>query len=88
MKNQLDLIISIVALVFMGIVVGFSWGTARKPETEPAVTKVNTAKVALPAVTIPMMNSLGGDTSKAGGAGGGAAKGGGGGAPRRGKGIG
>jgi len=70
MKNQNDLIVSIVAGVFaVGFAIAF-YLTKREPFVPPAVTKVNNAKLALPAADISYSNSLAG-AGGAGGAGGG-----------------
>jgi hypothetical protein len=70
MKNQNDLIVSIVAGVFaVGFAIAF-YLTKREPIVVPAVTKVNNAKLALPAADIAYTNSLAG-AGGAGGAGGG-----------------
>ena len=67
MKNQNDLIVSIVAAVFaLGFVAGFYF-TARKP-VEPAPSpKVDTTAVKLPDTTVVYTNGLSGGGAAAGG---------------------
>jgi len=80
MKNQLDLIVSLSALVIALVFAGVFWGTARKPVAPPAVVPVKTTPVALPTPTIPMVNGLvpaTGNTGRGGGGGGGGGKSGG-----------
>lgn len=70
MKNQLDLIVSLSALVIALVFAGVFWGTARKPLPPPAVTPVKVSPVALPAPAIPMTNGLVPTATKSGGGGG------------------
>lgn len=73
MKNQNDLIISIVAVVLALIIAGVCFGTKREPATIPAPEKVNLAAPALPAGDVVMVNTLpGGSTAGGAGMGGGA----------------
>lgn len=74
MKNQLDLIVSLSALVIALVFAGVFWGTARKPVPPPAVAPVKVSPVALPAPNVPMTNGLVPTTTQGGGRG---AKGGG-----------
>ena len=71
MKNQNDLIVSIVAGVFaLGFVAGFYF-TARKPVEPQPAPKVETSAVKLPDTTVVYTNGLsGGGTAAAGGFGG------------------
>lgn len=80
MKNQNDLIISIVAIVLALIIAGVCFGTKREPATIAAPEKVNLAPPVLPQGDVVMTNALPGGGSAAGG-GMGAAMGGGGGRP-------
>lgn len=67
MKNQNDLIVSIVAGVFaLGFVAGFYF-TARKPVEPQPAPKVETSAVKLPDTTVVYTNGLSGGTSAAGG---------------------
>lgn len=70
MKNQNDLIISIVAIVLALIIAGVCFGTKREPIAPAAPEKVNLAPPSLPQGDVVMANSL------SGGGGGGAAGGG------------
>ncbi len=70
MKNQNDLIISIVAIVLALIIAGVCFGTKREPVAPPAPEKVNLTPPALPAGDVVMSNSLPGASSGAGGGGG------------------
>ncbi len=70
MKNQNDLIISIVAIVLALIIAGVCFGTKREPIAPAAPEAVNLTAPALPAGDVVMASSL------PGGSGGGAAGGG------------
>ncbi len=79
MKNQLDLIVSLSALVIAFVFAGVFFGTARKPIPPPIVTPVKVNAVALPAPAVPMTNGLApAGKSGGGGKGGGGSKGAGG----------
>lgn len=68
MKNQNDLIISIVAIVLALIIAGVCIGTKREPNTIPPPEKVNLTAPALPQGDVVMANALpGGSGSGAGG---------------------
>ncbi|MBC8063586.1 MAG: hypothetical protein H7Y17_02050 [Chlorobia bacterium] len=76
MKNQNDLIISIVAIVLALIIAGVCFGTKREPIAPAAPEAVNLAPPALPQGDVVMANSLpggggGGEGGPAGGFGGG-----------------
>jgi hypothetical protein len=71
MKNQLDIIIAIVALVLGGVATGFSVATARKPVAPPAVTQIDVSAVVLPKQDPPMADNLDGTTAAAPASGGG-----------------
>jgi len=71
MKNQNDLIISIVAVVLALIIAGVCFGTKREPATIPAPEKVVLTAPTLPAGDVVMVNALPSGSSS--GAGGGAA---------------
>ncbi|MFY9234312.1 MAG: hypothetical protein WAO58_07615 [Fimbriimonadaceae bacterium] len=86
MKNQNDMIFSIVAVVLALIVAAVFWATMPQVPAQVAVAPLDTAKATLPAGDVVMSNSLpnaaqapGGNS--AGGGPGGARGGGGGGAP-------
>lgn len=81
MKNQNDLIISIVAIVFGLIGVGIFYGTKPQAKTEPAPATVNTSAPQIAGADVKMANALPGGGS---GGGGGTARFGGGGGPRAG----
>ena len=82
MKDQTNLIVSIVAIVFaIGFVLAFYF-TARKPMVAPPVTPVPLTKVVPAEGAVVMANSLPGAGS--GGAGGGGGAGGRGGGSRKG----
>jgi translation initiation factor IF-2 len=67
MKNQNDLIVSIVAGVFaLGFVAGFYF-TARKPVEPTPSPKVETSPVKLPDTTVVYTNGLSGGGTAAGG---------------------
>jgi hypothetical protein len=67
--KQLDLILSIVAIV-VGLVVAFVIvGTRKSPGIAPAVKHIETAPVALPQVNIPFTNGLPGGSGGGGGRG-------------------
>lgn len=55
MKNQNDLIFSIVAIVIMLIVIGVAWGTKTDPVQPTPPQAVNTAKPQLPGGVEPVM---------------------------------
>lgn len=55
MKNQNDLIFSIVAIVILLIVVGVAWGTKTDPVQPTPPAAVNLAKPALPTGVVPVM---------------------------------
>lgn len=59
MKNQLDLIVSLSALVIALILAVIFFTTARKPNPVPAVQSVTVTPVKPPAVGIEMMNGIG-----------------------------
>lgn len=80
MKNQNDLIISIVAIVLALIIAGVCLGTKREPATIPAPETVNLTPAALPAGDVIMANSLPSGSNNSGPGGGGRGFGGGGGA--------
>jgi hypothetical protein len=68
MKNQLDLIVSIVAAVLaIGVCLTFFF-TQRKPQTLPEPEKIALSPVALPTGSVVMANSLPGGGSSTGGA--------------------
>lgn len=68
MKNQNDLIISIVAIVLALIIAGVCIGTKREPATIPPPEKVVLTAPALPQGDVVMVNALpGGSGSGAGG---------------------
>lgn len=70
MKNQNDLIISIVAIVLALIIAGVCFGTKREPLTIAAPEKVNLAPPVLPQGDVVMANALPGGGAAAGGGGG------------------
>jgi len=76
MKNQNDLIISIVAIVLALIIAGVCFGTKREPATIPAPEVVNLAAPKLPQGDVVMANALPGAGSAGGGGVAGAAGGG------------
>jgi hypothetical protein len=76
MKNQNDLIISIVAIVLALIIAGVCFGTKREPVAPPAPEKVNLTPAKLPQGDVVWANALPGGGG--GGAGGPAGFGGGG----------
>lgn len=78
MKNQTDLIVTIVAVLIMLIGVGVCFGTQPKAQAHTPPEKVITTPAALPAADVVMATSLPG--ASGGGAGGGAGLAG----PRRG----
>jgi len=78
MKNQMDLILSGVAIFIALVVSGFFYATARKPAGTPPVDKVNVSAVVAPTFAVPMTAGIAGASTKGGG-GGGAGRGGGGG---------
>jgi len=69
MKNQNDLIISIVAIVLALIIAGVCFGTKREPTKPADPEKVNLAAPTLPQGDVVMANSLSGGGA-AGGPGG------------------
>ena len=70
MKNQNDLIISIVAIVLALIIAGVCFGTKREPVAPPAPEQVNLAAPTLPQGDVVMANSLpGASNQQQGGAG-------------------
>lgn len=76
--KQLDLILSIVAIV-VGLVVAFVIvGTRKPPGVAPTAPHIETAPVALPEVQIPMANGLPGGSKGPASNGGRRGKGGGG----------
>lgn len=82
--KQLDLILSIVAIV-VGLVIAFVLvGTRRTPQTAPNVTKINLTPVPLPDAPVAMANQLPGGNNAAASAGAGGRRGGKGGAGFRG----
>jgi hypothetical protein len=81
-KNQNDLIISIVAIVFGLIGVGIFYGTKPQAKTEAAPTTVNTSAPQIQGADVKMANALPGGGGAGGG--GGTARFGGGGGPRAG----
>jgi hypothetical protein len=72
MKNQNDMIFSIVAVVVALIVLGICWGTKRDPQAPAAPEKVITSDPALPGGDVVMANALPGAGSNTGVDGGGA----------------
>ena len=66
MKNQNDLIISIVAIVLALIIAGVCFGTKREPAVIPAPEKVNLAPPQLPQGDVVMANSLPGASGSQG----------------------
>lgn len=70
MKNQNDLIISIVAIVLALIIAGVCFGTKREPAAPPAPEQVNLAAPTLPQGDVIMANALPGASNSQGGAGG------------------
>lgn len=66
MKNQNDLIISIVAIVLALIIAGVCFGTKREPVAPAAPEAVNLAAPALPQGDVVMANSLPGASGQAG----------------------
>ena len=81
MKNQLDLIISLSALVIALVFAGVFFGTARKPTPLPTPPAIAITPVKLPEVPIDMANGLSSGAlgaPKGGGGGGGRGGGGGG----------
>jgi hypothetical protein len=71
MKNQNDLIISIVAIVLALIIAGVCFGTKREPTKPADPEKVNLAPPTLPQGDVVMANSLsGGGSGGSGGFGG------------------
>jgi hypothetical protein len=77
MKNQNDLIISIVAIVLALIIAGVCFGTRREPSAPAAPEPVNLAPAALPQGDVVWATGL----PSGGGSGGGGVAGGGRGAP-------
>jgi hypothetical protein len=67
MKNQNDLIISIVAIVLALIIAGVCFGTKREPPTIAAPEVVNLAAPKLPQGDVVMANALPGAGSAGGG---------------------
>jgi putative polyketide hydroxylase len=68
MKNQNDLIVSIVCGVLMLGGIATLYFTKREPLTPGAAPKANLTPAALPAGTIPMTNGLPGGSNAPGGA--------------------
>jgi hypothetical protein len=67
--KQLDLILSIVAIV-VGLVVAFVIvGTRKSPGIAPSIKHIETSPVALPQATIPYGNGLPGGSGGGGGGG-------------------
>ncbi|HEY3781716.1 MAG TPA: hypothetical protein VGL56_11565 [Fimbriimonadaceae bacterium] len=67
MKNQMDLIISVVALLLAGII-AFVWMSTKRTVTHPAMpTAPNTAPVAYPDETVSMATALPGGSGGGGG---------------------
>ena len=76
MKNQNDLIVSIVAIVILLIVVGVAWGTKVEPRQPTPPTEVTVAPPQLPTQVAPVMaNGLPSGGNAGGGAAGGPASG-------------
>src|SRR5690242_1007845 len=76
MKNQNDMIFSIVAVVVALIVLGICWGTKRDPQAPPAPEKVNLTNPSLPQGDVIMADALPGAGSNTGVGGGSGARGG------------
>ena len=76
MKNQNDMIISIVSVVLALIVAGVLFATQPEPPAPVPVAQITTAKAELPQGDVVMANSLPG-AAQGGGGGGGAGGGGG-----------
>jgi hypothetical protein len=70
MKNQNDLIISIVAIVLALIIAGVCFGTKREPVAPPAPEKVNLTPAQLPQGDLVWANALPGGSGGGGAAGG------------------
>lgn len=83
MKNQNDMIISIVAIVVALIALGVLYGTKPDPKVPAGSPSVDTAAPTLGSVEVPRTNGVGGSGNNGGRAagGGGGARGGGGFAP-------
>lgn len=82
MKNQNDMIISIVAIVVALIALGVLYGTKPDPKVPAGSPSVDTAAPTLGSVEVPRTNGVGGSGNNGGrAAGGGGARGGGGFAP-------
>lgn len=69
MKNQNDLIISIVAIVLALIIAGVCFGTKRDPVAPPAPEKVNLTPAKLPEGDVVWANALPGGSGGGGGGG-------------------
>ncbi len=68
MKNQNDLIISIVAIVLALIIAGVCFGTKREPVAQPAPEVVILTPPALPQGDVVMANALPSASNQGGGA--------------------
>jgi hypothetical protein len=75
MKNQNDMIWSIVAIVLTLIIAGVCFGTKREPVAPTPPTPVNVATPQYPTSTVVMDNKLGGTDNQAAGGGGGGGRG-------------
>ncbi len=80
MKNQLDLIVSLSALIIALVFAGYFYSTKRAPAPPGQVVQVKLDPVKLPAVPIEMTNGIAGSKQAPGGGGGGGGGGGAGGA--------
>lgn len=87
MKNQNDMIVSIVAIVLALITLGILFGTRPQPKIPPGAPTVDVAPPTFANISVPMVNGVGGSggtgggrapgPGSPGGGGGGAAQGGG-----------
>ncbi|MEQ1822358.1 MAG: hypothetical protein ABL949_07605 [Fimbriimonadaceae bacterium] len=70
MKNQNDLIIAVVSIVFGLIGVGVAYGTRPAPKAAAMPTKVDLSPPVIKNAEVPMVNGLGGGKNAGGAAGG------------------
>jgi len=70
LKNQNDLIISVVSLVLAAIIITVFYFTKADPKMAPTAEVVNTGPLAMPAADVKMANALPGGSSQGSGGGG------------------
>jgi hypothetical protein len=78
LKNQNDLIFSIVSVVLAAIIIAVFAFTKPEPKTAPSAEVVNTGELALPGADVKWANALPGGNQQSGGGAAGAPGGGGG----------